>query len=305
VVAVVGPTASGKTELAVALARRLQAELISADSRQVYRGCDIGTNKPGLAELQGVPCHGLDLVDPGTPFTVADYRRFATEAVAAITERHHLPIFQGGTGLYLRAVLRGWNLAQVPADWTFRRTLEDRLAQEGREGLERELAAVDPMAAARAQGNPRRLIRALEIYAATGLPPSQAQQSEAPPWQSVIIGLQVPLAELDARIARRVDRMLGEGLLDEVRRLRVNYPGVDLSGLGHGYREMGAVLDGRMTIADARHSIVRQVQQYARRQLTWFRAEPGVQWIAPGVEGARDLIEAAGITGSTGTGSVS
>jgi tRNA dimethylallyltransferase len=305
VVAVVGPTASGKTELAVGLARRLQAELISADSRQVYRGCDIGTNKPTLEALQGVPCHGLDLCDPGTPFTVADYQRFATKAVTAITDRHHLPIFQGGTGLYLRAVLRGWNLAQVPADWTLRRALEARLAAEGREGLEGELAAIDPPAAARAQGNPRRLVRALEIYAVTGLPPSQVQQSDPPSWQPVIIGLQVPLAELDTRIARRVDRMLAQGLLDEVRGLRVAYPGVDLSGLGHGYREMGAVLDGRMSIADARVRIVRQVQQYARRQLTWFRAEPGVQWISPDVEGALELLQAAGLTGSARTGWVS
>ncbi len=276
-----GPTASGKTELAIAVAERLGGELVSVDSRQVYRHCDIGTNKPTAAELQGLACHGIDVVDPGEPFTAADYQRVALRAIAEIAARGKLPVLQGGTGLYLRALLDGWNLGEAPPDPALRARLERRLEEEGAGPLETELRRIDPAAADRAQRNPRRLIRALEIHAATGRRPSEARASNPPPWSTTVVGLDVPLVELDRRIEARVERMIDGGFLGEVARVRGAFPNADLQRLGHGYPEMAAVIDGRLTVEAAQASTVRQVRQYARRQLTWFRADRRVTWTAP------------------------
>jgi len=279
VVAIVGPTASGKTELAIRVAERLNGELVSMDSRQVFRHCDIGTNKPTRAELRGIPLHGIDIADPDEPFTVADYQRVALRTISEIAGRGRLPVLQGGTGLYLRAVLGG-----TPPDPAFRAALEQRLDEEGAEALDAELRRIDPAAADRARGNPRRLIRALEIHAATGRPPSEARTANPPPWSVTVLGLDVPLAELDARIEARVQRMIDEGFVDEVRRVRRDFPRADLQRLGHGYPEMAAFIDGALSLEAARISTVRQVRQYARRQLTWFRADSRVTWIPPDLE---------------------
>ncbi len=284
----VGPTASGKTELAVALAEQLHGELLSADSRQIFRGCDIGTNKPKSVELRGIPCHLLDLVQPGERFTVADYREAATLAVDLVASRGGLPIFQGGTGLYLRAVLEGWNLAGAPPDPRMRAVLELRLEEQGVQALYDELRRLDPAAAERTQGNPRRIIRALEIHSVTGQPPTLARRASPPGWRRIVLGVDVSLDDLDARIATRVDRMLAAGWLDEVQLIRSRHPQADLRLLGHGYPELADYLEGTRSLEDARASIVRQVRQYARRQLTWFRADAQVHWIAP------DLDEALG-----------
>ena len=278
-VAIVGPTASGKTAIAIAAAHRLNGELVSVDSRQVYRYCDIGTNKPTLDELGGVHCRLLDVVDPGTPFTVADYQRLAMTAVPDIERDSRLPILQGGTGLYLRALLDGWNLGDAPPNPELRAALEQRIELEGVEALDAELRRIDPAAAERAQRNPRRMIRALEIHAVTGRPPSVARESDPPPWSTTIIGLDVPLAELDQRIGARVAQMIDAGWVDEVARIRREFPAADLQRLGHGYPELAAHLDGRLSLSEARDSTTRQVRQYARRQLTWFRADRRVQWL--------------------------
>jgi len=288
VVAIVGPTASGKTALAIAAAQRLNGELISVDSRQVYRYCDIGTNKPSAQELGGIHIHLIDVVDPGMPFTVADYQRLAVAAMADIGSRSRLPVLQGGTGLYLRALLNGWNLADAPPNPELRASLEKRLEQEGPESLDAELRRIDPAAARLAQRNPRRMIRALEIHALTGRPPSVARESAPPPWSTTIVGLDVPLAELDRRIESRVTGMIDAGWIEEVTRVRRDFPTADLRRLGHGYPELAAYLDGRMSLDEARVSTIRQVRQYARRQLTWFRAERRVQWCPPDL----DLVSA-------------
>lgn len=285
-VGIVGPTASGKTALAIAVAARLGGELVSVDSRQVYRHCDIGTNKPSSEELQGIPCHLVDLVDPGTPFTVADYQRLAMAAISAIGMRGRLPVLQGGTGLYLRALLDGWNLADAPPNPRLRAQLEQRFEQEGAETLDAELRRIDPAAADLAGKNPRRLIRALEIHAVTGRAPSDARESTPPPWSVMLLGLATPLVEIDQRIEDRVRRMLDAGWLDEVSRIRHAFPDADLRRLGHGYPELAAHLDGRLSLPEALASTVRQVRQYARRQLTWFKADPRVQWITPDAETA-------------------
>ena len=270
--------------MAVAAAHRLDGELISVDSRQVYTHCDIGTNKPTKEELGGLRCHLIDVVDPGIPFTVADYQRLAMRAVAEVNDRSRLPVLQGGTGLYLRALLDGWNLADAPPNPELRAALEQRLDLEGPQALDAELRRIDPASAQRAQGNPRRMIRALEIHAVTGRPPSVARQSDPPPWSITIIGLAVPLAELDQRIASRVTHMLDAGWVDEVARLRELFPAADLRRLGHGYPELAAHLDGQLSLDQARDSTVRQVRQYARRQLTWFRADRRVQWLPADLE---------------------
>jgi tRNA dimethylallyltransferase len=265
--------------MAIAAAHRLNGELVSVDSRQVYTHCDIGTNKPTPQELGGLRCRLIDVVDPGTPFTVADYQRLAMDAVADIGRRGRLPVLQGGSGLYLRSLLDGWNLADAPPNPQLRAALEQRLEVEGPESLDAELRRIDPASAERAQRNPRRMIRALEIHAVTGRPPSVARESDPPPWSTTIIGLDVPLAELDQRIETRVAQMLDAGWADEVARVRQAFPAADLRRLGHGYPELVAYLDGRLSLADARDSTVRQVRQYARRQLTWFRADHRVQWV--------------------------
>jgi len=283
---VVGPTASGKTAFAIALAERLQAELLSVDSRQVYRHCDIGTNKPTAADLHGIPCHLIDVVDPGTPFTVADYQRLAMPAIDGVGRRGRLPVLQGGTGLYLRALLDGWNLGEVAPDATLRASLEQRAEQEGIDVLDRELRAVDPAAADLAQRNPRRLIRALEIHAITGRPPSEVRETHPPSWSITVLGLEVPLPELDQRIEARVRTMLDAGWIEEVARVGKQFPSVDWRRLGHGYPEIAAHLAGDLSLEEVAASTVRQVRQYARRQYTWFRADRRVQWIEPDLEEA-------------------
>lgn len=291
-VAIVGPTASGKTELAITVAEQLNGELVSMDSRQVFRHCDIGTNKPTRAELRGIPCHGIDVVDPDQPFTAADYHRVALQAIGEIAARGHLPVLQGGTGLYLRAVLDGWNLGDAPPDPALRTALERRIDAEGTAVLDAELRRVDPAAADRAGRNPRRLIRALEIYASTGRPPSQARTANPPPWSTTVLGLKVALPELDQRIGARVQRMIDGGFVDEVTSIRRDFPGADLRRLGHGYPEMAAYLDGGMALEAARTSTVRQVRQYARRQMTWFLADRRVNWIPPDPDVAIERLRA-------------
>ncbi len=296
-VAVVGPTASGKTAFAIELAVRLGGEILSVDSRQVYRRCDIGTNKPTAEELRGLPCHLIDLVEPNEAFTVADYVPRARAALATVWDHNRLPVLQGGTGLYVRALLDGWNLADAPPDPDLRATLERRLEREGAAALDQDLRRIDPVAADRAQRNPRRMIRALEIHAVTGEPPSLARRASPPAWTVTLLGLDVPLAELDRRIERRVRRMVDDGFVDEVARIRRDFPGADFRRLGHGYPEIAAYLNGTLTLDAAITSTVLQVRQYARRQLTWFRADARVQWIAPEIELGLTRL-GAGIMGS-------
>jgi tRNA dimethylallyltransferase len=208
----------------------------------------------------------------------------AYQAVDAVAARGHLPILQGGTGLYLRALLDGWNLGDAPPNPALRAELERRIEEEGPDAIDAELRRIDPLAANRAQRNPRRMIRALEIHVVTGRIPSQARESNPPAWATRVLGLDVPLSELDSRIEARVNRMIDAGFPNEVASIRRAFPTADLRRLGHGYPEMASYLDGRSSLDAAAASTVRQVRQYARRQLTWFRADARVEWIAPDVE---------------------
>jgi tRNA dimethylallyltransferase len=277
-----GATATGKTTLAIELARRLPgAEIVSADSRQVYRGLDIGTAKATPAEQATVPHHGLDLVDPDAPFTASDYRRAAIGSLAGIAARGGLAFLVGGTGLYLRAVARGLPLDTATTDPAVRMGLEDRLAADGLPALVAELEQRDPVAATLVdRRNPRRVIRALEraVLTGTGVPPRPVGYAGPVLW----LGLVREPAKHRQLIAARVEEQFSAGLLDEAEGLRRRYR-EDLPAFSAmGYREAFEVLAGRGDLASAKAADAQRTWAYARRQGTWFRSEPDIHWLSAG-----------------------
>lgn len=277
VLAIGGTTASGKSQLALAVAQRLEGEIVTADSAQVYRGMDIGTDKPDARTRSLVPHHLLDIRAPGEAFSVAEYQKLADAAIAAIAACGHLPLLVGGTGLYLRQVLRGADLPPAPPQPALRARLR-RLAPEA---LYAELARADPEAARRIHPhNVRRVIRALEILAVTGQPPSRFGGAGTPRYPHRLVVLDRPSPVLRARIAARVERMLATGLVNEVRALLDQ--GVDPAAPGLaalGYRQTVAHLLTGGSVADLARAIEQATWQYARRQRTWFRREADAFWV--------------------------
>ena len=283
IVVIVGPTASGKSELALRLADAAGGEVVSADSQQVYRGLDIGTGKVGAAERARAPHHRLDVVPPDGTMTAARFVDLADAAVADVAARGRAPIVAGGTGLYVRAFLRGL-FAGPGADPEVRARLEDEARATSVEALWARLHAVDPAAAARIlRRDLRRIVRALEVYELTGTPMSvhQAEHDVARAplrYPARIVGLDPPRAELGARIDRRVDEIFAAGLVAEVRGLLDRYPPT-LSAFGAiGYREVIAHLLHAVSLADTVAAVKRATRRYARRQRAWFRADPAVAW---------------------------
>lgn len=276
--AIVGPTAVGKTALSLHLARLFNGEIVSADSRQVYRWMDIGTAKPTPAERAAAPHHLIDVVDPDEEFSLALYQDMATAAIADIAARGKSPLLVGGTGQYLAAVLQGWQLPRVAPRPDIRAALERQAAELGAEALYERLKAVDPVAAARIlPGNVRRIIRALEVYEATGKPISEQRSVQPPPYRITTIWLTLPAPVLYARIDARVDAMMAAGLLDEVRGLleRGYHWGLpSMSGLG--YREFRPYFEGRATLDEAVARLKYDTHAFARRQPAWFRRLPNV-----------------------------
>jgi tRNA dimethylallyltransferase len=294
-VCLVGPTASGKTELALALAGRLDAEVVSADSRLVYRGLDIGTAKPTPAERARVRHHGLDLAEPDEPFDVARYLVAARVAIDDVRARGRRVIVVGGTGLYVRALLHGLCPAPPRAP-RLRAVLQTWMAREGVPALHRRLGLLDPAAAARVHPNDAvRIVRAVEVALLTGRRLSDWQRMhgfEPAPFDALVIGLAVPTPELDARIAARVDAMLAAGWLDEVRGLVARGYAADAPAWRTlGYAAMRDVVDARADLATARGATVLATRRYAKRQRTWFRGEPEVVWRDPAADRARILDE--------------
>ena len=301
-VGVVGPTASGKTDLALALADRLPVEIVVADSRQVYRGMDVGTAKPGAAARRRVPHHLLDLVDPDEPFTVADWVERARAVVAEIAGRGRIPLLVGGTGLYVSALVDGHDYAAQPWSPEVRRRLTDELEADGLETLVARLEAADPAAAAAIDlRNPRRVLRALERVEAGG--GGAAPRATPYPGRVALIGLDRPREVLYRRIDERAAWLFANGLLDEVRALRDEGFGPELHPMtGHGYAEAAAHLAGEWTLEEAVAVTARRTRQYAKRQLTWFRRDPRLLWIPAGdrpgddpeiVERAERMLRAA------------
>ena len=292
IICLVGPTASGKSALALDVAERIGAEIVSADSRQLYRGLDIGTAKPKADERARVPHHCLDLVEPGAAFDAARFRESAAAAIAGAVERGRPVLVVGGTGLYVRVLLHGICPAPPRAP-ALRDVLVERMSTRGRPAMHRALATVDPEAARRiGPQDGVRLVRALEVALATGTPLSRWQSRHAfaeTPYDALVIGLARPTPELDRRIAMRAEAMLAAGFLEEVRGLRAQ--GVDAGApalRAVGYREMLACLEGRLDQAGALAGTVLATRQFAKRQRTWFRREPDIRWRHP--EGDRDAI---------------
>lgn len=289
-IAVVGCTAGGKSALAIELARRHGGEIVSCDSMQIYRGMDIGTAKPSVAERAEIPHWMIDIADPTDPrgYSCADYVRDARVAVENILERGKLPILCGGTGLYIDAFLRGGAFEMTNTDSALRDLLTARAQREGAESLHRELTELDPQSAAAIHPhNVKRVVRALEIYYTTGRKKSEfdrlSREREADcPYQALVIGLRYTNRNiLYDRINRRVDQMMADGLPEEAIRLRK--AGVfDLcrtAAQAIGYKELFPWLDGRETRETAVETLKAATRRYAKRQITWFTARPYVTWV--------------------------
>jgi len=306
---IAGPTATGKTELAIRVAEALRDDgldvgVVSADSRQVYRGLDIGTAKPSLAERRGVPHHGLDLVEPDEPFSVADFVRHADDVLGATAAAGgRLAILAGGTGLYLRGVARGLDVEALPSDPVRRARIERELLDLG---LERAVAGLRAIAPSRAAAidlrNPRRVARAIEIAELLGDGPPPAPIGYAGPvaW----IGLDLAPATHREWIERRARAQFEAGLIEEARQLRGRFDPSLPAFTAIGYREAWALIDGELDLEAAIEADARRNVAFARRQRTWFRSEPGIRWLdAAGMPAdeattvARGLLEGGGAPG--------
>lgn len=273
--AVFGPTAVGKTAISLQLAHDFNGEIVSADSRQIYRGLDIGADKVSPAERSAVPHHLLDIVAPDEVLTLAEFQRAAYAAIDDIHRRGRLPLLVGGTGLYVRAVLDGLGIPEVPPNEALRAELEAVAAEQGAEVLHAWLAAIDPVAAQRIdKRNVRRVVRALEVCLVSGQPISALQQATPPPYRILRIGLTRPREALYARIDRRVDAMIQRGLLEEVRGLMDAGYSPRLPALtGLGYRQMIHYLQGEMSFDEAVAAIKHQTRRFVHQQNTWFRLD--------------------------------
>jgi tRNA dimethylallyltransferase len=284
-VAIVGPTASGKTGLALALAERLAgtlgAEVVSADSRAIYRLMEIATAKATTEERARLPHHLLDLVWPDESFTLAQYQAAATAAIADVARRGKLPMLVGGTGLYVRAVVDGLAIPEVPPSAELRAELEAIAASEGAAALYQRLVALDPVAAARMDpSNVRRLVRALEVCLVTGRPFSSLQGRRATLYRPLLLGLNMERAALYARADARIEGMLAAGLVEETQMLVSRGYGWGLPSMSSlGYREIGAYLRGELSLAEAVERFKLATHKYIRRQLTWFRPDARITWL--------------------------
>jgi tRNA dimethylallyltransferase len=310
VVAVVGPTASGKSALALALAEAFGGEIVACDSTAVYRGLDIGTDKLPAGEARGIPHHLVDIVDPTETYSAARYAADAARAVRAIAARGRLPVIAGGTGFYLRALVRG--LFPGPGrDEPLRARLNRVADRRGVTCLHRWLSRIDPPSALRIQPRDRkRLVRALEVYLLTGRPLTDHFADTAPPagpLDMLTIGVRIPRALLGERVRRRVEDQLARGVVDEVRELvRCGVPQSSHAFSGLVYRQIVEHLAGARDLDATRELIVRENLRYAKRQLTWFRKEPGISWIdrpgeSPEASAAARALVAAFLNRGAGT----
>ena len=278
---VVGPTAVGKTHVAIELAERLSGEIISADSRYLYRGMDIGTAKPSVADRARAPHHLIDVTDPDQPWSLAQYRDAASLLIVEINQRGRLPILVGGTGQYVQAILEGWSIPKHATDVSLRAELETIAQHSGAEALYRRLQEVDPVAAAHIDSrNTRRVIRALEVTLTTGQPFSAQRQKSPPNYRLLMIGLTLPRPKLYRRIDARVDWMLANGLVAETRALAAKGYAWSLPALSAiGYKQIGMYLRGEIDLAEAERLIKHDTRQFVRRQANWFKTgDPKIQW---------------------------
>ena len=285
ILVIVGPTASGKTRMAVELAKAHNGEVVSADSMQIYRRMDIGTAKPTAEEMDGIPHHMIDVADPEEDFSVARYVELASACVDDILARGKLPIVAGGTGLYVDSLLSGRTFAAFSPESALRKELEEELAERGGEAMLEELSRVDPEAAARLHPNDhKRIVRALEVYRSTGKTISEHNretQALPPRYEALTIGLNFQdRADLWARIDARVDQMAADGLEREVRELLSSGLSPRCTAMqAIGYKEFVAAVEGTMTWREAEELVKLRSRQYAKRQLTWFRRSRDTHWL--------------------------
>jgi tRNA dimethylallyltransferase len=274
-VVVLGPTASGKTELAIKLAKKFNGEIVNADSRQVYKGMDIGTAKPTKKEMKGVPHHLLDIASPKRKFTVAQYRKLALKAIEKIQKRRKIPILVGGTWFYIRAIVDGIVIPEVPPDWKLRKRLEKKSPEE----LYKILKKLDPKRAKTIEKeNPRRLIRAIEICKKIGkVPPLKFNPL---PYPVLMIGIKRTEKELMERIRKRFFEWLKRGLILEVinlRKMGVSFKRIEEFGMH--YREIARYLQGEISEKEMIENSIKEIQDYAKKQLNWFKKDKRVKWI--------------------------
>lgn len=295
----IGPTAVGKTALSISLAKSLNAEIISGDSMQVYRGMDIGTAKIKPEEREGIPHHLIDICDPDQPYSAADFQSGAREAIKAIGDSGKLPFIVGGTGLYIESLCYDYQFAEQGSDEAYRAEQEQYAAAHGAEALHRKLADVDPQAAERLHPNDlRRVVRALEVYHLTGqtFSEQQAGQKKESPYELCMIGLTMDRAELYRRIELRIEAMLEEGLQDEVERLlRRELPPHATPMQALGYKEIAAYLRGECSREAAEELLKRDTRRFAKRQLSWFRHMKDIHWIDAGENFHNNLTRIHGI----------
>ncbi len=305
-VAILGPTAVGKTDISIRLASRLDGEIISADSRLLYRGMDIGTAKPTPQQRALVPHHLIDVTDPDQPWSLATFRSAALEAIAGVQARGRLPLLVGGTGQYVRGVLEGWTPPPISHDNALRQELEAFAAANGHAALHARLVEIDPVAATCIDPrNVRRVVRALEVHTITHRRPSEVRARAEPPFRSLKVILSLPRPELYARIDRRVEAMIAAGLVDEVRDLLERGYSQELPAMsGIGYKQVVAHIQGRMSLDEAMGEIRRASRRLVRHQANWFKesdpenhvfaARPGVEedilglirrWMGPDISG--------------------
>jgi tRNA dimethylallyltransferase len=280
-VVLTGPTAVGKTALSITLCQRFNGEVVSADSRQIYRGMDIGTAKPTPAEQAAAPHHLLDLREPDQSLSLAEYQELAYATIDDIHRRGKLPLLVGGSALYVRGVVQGLRIPDVPPNPALRGELEAFAAQHGHEALFARLQAVDPDSAARMDGrNVRRVVRALEIFLESGQPKSALEGASPPPYRILQIGLDRARANLYARIGQRVAQMIQDGLIHETQRLlAAGYAPTLPAMTSLGYKEIGQYLAGNLILAEAVERIEIETHRFVRHQYSWFRRMEGIHWI--------------------------
>ena len=280
-VAIVGPTAVGKTEIALQIAERMQGEIVSADSRLLYRGMDIGTAKPSPTELSRVPHSLVDVAEPDQVWSLASFKAAATQAIQEIHSRGRLPFLVGGTGQYIRAILEQWDIPSAQPNLQLRKVLEQMADQETGQRLHQHLATLDPAAAITIDPrNVRRTVRAMEVILTSGRRFSSLRGKTSSPYQVLVIGLKRSRTELYARIDARVDKMIERGLVSEVQKLLAKGFSPDLPTLSAiGYREINAYLNGEISLEDAVVQMKRKTRIFVRRQANWFKeTDPNIRW---------------------------
>jgi len=294
-VVILGPTAVGKTEIAIQIAERLGGEIVSADSRLFYRGMDIGTAKPTLVERSRVPHHLIDVAEPDETWSLALFQQKARQAIADIHARGKLPLLVGGTGQYIRAVVRGWEVPRVEPNPRLRAALDGWAAEISGEGLHRRLARLDPQAAAGIDpSNLRRTVRALEVILSSGRRFSEQRQSGPSPYRYLLLGLTRPRPELYERVDARIQMMIAAGLVEEVKGLlERGYPSDMPTISAIGYREIVAYLQGRISLEEAVRQMQRATRIFVRRQANWFKPDdPEIHWFRVG-EDTLERMESA------------